>query len=248
MVEPEDIKPLLRCAVRRPDNLMLIEPCRQYLAAARFGRRQKLEIAESASAGVMPGTITHNRQETEKGLFGSSHRTQRLLGPLSALDPVYDDADKLKVLSIGPRTEMELLHLMGLGFKAENIRGIDLISSSPMIDVGDMHALPYPDKTFDVVISGWVLTYSSNPGQAIKEMCRVCKPGGLIAIGTTYDPFYGEGYVAGTKDDPENIQGSMFLSFSEFIHHINTEFVTIFTAAPLSEDHKGPVMFIARLV
>jgi len=79
----------------------------------------------------MSGTITHNRKELEKDDFGSSRRTIRLLNPLSSLEPVYSFAAQLSVLSIGPRTEMEIFHLMGIGFSFKNIRAVDLISSSP---------------------------------------------------------------------------------------------------------------------
>lgn len=250
MIDKHDINPLLAIASARPESLMNIEACRQYLAAVRFHRRGQTETLKTLSAGVMPGAIDHNLQETQQGLFGSSRRTQRLLGPLSALDPVYSHAGNLKVLSIGPRTEMELLHLMGIGFREENIRGLDLISTSPLIDVGDMHAMPYPDNSFDVVISGWVLTYSKTPGKAIQEIVRVCKPGGLIAIGTTYAPDYGKGYVAGTKDDPENIVGSMFRWHSEFTKYIDelgVPFTVVFKESPPSDNTKGPVMMIARV-
>lgn len=246
MINPQDVRVLQNFAGLCPMELMVIPGCRQYVAASRWRARKNLEFAENLSEGVMPGTITHNRQETEQGLFGSAHRTQRLIGPLSALDPVYSNPGKLKVLSIGPRTEMELLHLMGIGFKEENIRGLDLISSSPLIDVGDMHAMPYEDASFDVVISGWVLTYSNDPGKAIKEMVRVCKPGGLIAIGTTYDPNYGKDYVAGTKDDPENIVGCMFSGYRDFYVWLPREFIGCFYDEPPDEQTKGPVMLIVR--
>ena len=242
MIEKADIPALIDFAANLPEALMVLPYCRQHVAAARWQRRKHLDISKDISDGVMPGTIAHNRQETERGLFGSAHRTQRLLGPLSALDPVYGHADKLKALSIGPRTEMELLHLIGLGFKEENIRGLDLISSSPWIDVGDMHALPYPDQSFDVVISGWALAYSSTPGKAIKEMVRVCKRGGLLAMGATYDPEY-----IRTKDDPENIVGTMFRHAANFAQHFPAASTPIFWEEPATDDSKGPVLFICRL-
>lgn len=235
---------LLKLAGNSPANLMLIEPCRRYLASTRFQRHQTLTTAENLSSGVMPGAIAHNKQETEQGLFGSSRRTVRLLGPLSALDPVYGSAHKLKVLSIGPRTEMELLHLIGIGFKEENIKALDLISSSPMIEVGDMHSLPYPDQSFDVVISGWALAYSSTPGKAIQEMVRVCKRGhGLLAMGATYDPEY-----IRTKDDPENIVGTMFRHWDDFALRVRVPLITLFREEPQTNNSKGPVLFICRLV
>ncbi len=48
-------------------------------------------------------------------------------------------------------------------------------------DLGDAIALPYQAATFDVVVSGLVLNFISDPQRAIGEMMRVVRPGGLIA-------------------------------------------------------------------
>lgn len=46
---------------------------------------------------------------------------------------------------------------------------------------GDVYALDFPDGTFDVVHAHQVLQHLGDPVAALKEMRRVCKPGGLIA-------------------------------------------------------------------
>ncbi len=94
----------------------------------------------------------------------------------------------MKALSIGSRTEMELLSLVGQGLKPENVHGLDLISYSPWIDVGNAHDMPYDDNSFDVVVAGWVLVYSNDPGQICSEILRVARRGAAIAIGSTYWP------------------------------------------------------------
>jgi hypothetical protein len=229
-------------------DLFLSERCRRYFAMSRWIKSGKeLRIFEDPSSGVMPGTVTHNRGEVEQVAFGASHRTQRLIGPLSSLEPVYSKPFKLKALSIGPRTEMELLHLMGIGFRVENLRAVDLIASSPLMDLGDMHNLPYPDQAFDVVISGWVLTYSKTPERAVREMVRVCKNGGLIAIGTSSAPDYPAGYIADPKDEKE-IVGSMFKSASDFTAMIGSNLGAVhFQQDAHAGDRTSPVMLIARI-
>ena len=47
--------------------------------------------------------------------------------------------------------------------------------------VGDIHALPFDDSTFDVVHAHQVLQHVGDPVQALKEMKRVLKPGGFAA-------------------------------------------------------------------
>ena len=47
--------------------------------------------------------------------------------------------------------------------------------------VADVHALDFPDDTFDVVYAHQVLQHVADPVLALKEMRRVCKPGGVIA-------------------------------------------------------------------
>lgn len=45
----------------------------------------------------------------------------------------------------------------------------------------DIHALDFADATFDVVHAHQVLQHVADPVQALREMRRVCKPGGLVA-------------------------------------------------------------------
>ncbi|OJJ50675.1 hypothetical protein ASPZODRAFT_148131 [Penicilliopsis zonata CBS 506.65] len=47
--------------------------------------------------------------------------------------------------------------------------------------VGDIHSLEFPDNTFDVVHVHQVLQHIADPVQALREMRRVVKPGGIVA-------------------------------------------------------------------
>ena len=49
---------------------------------------------------------------------------------------------------------------------------------------GDAEALPYPDASFDVVLSQFGHIFAPRPAVAVKEMLRVLKPGGRIAFST----------------------------------------------------------------
>lgn len=47
--------------------------------------------------------------------------------------------------------------------------------------VGDVHALALPDNSFDIVHAHQLLQHVADPVQALREMRRVCKPGGIVA-------------------------------------------------------------------
>ncbi|MFR9721971.1 methyltransferase domain-containing protein [Streptomyces sp. MS19] len=48
--------------------------------------------------------------------------------------------------------------------------------------VADVHALDFPDDSFDVVHAHQVLQHVADPVRALGEMRRVCRPGGVVAV------------------------------------------------------------------
>ena len=78
-----------------------------------------------------------------------------------------------KILSISELGE--------IGFFVDNERSKITETSYPDVD---MQRLPYPDGTFDAVISDQVLEHVEDPVRAINESRRVLKKGG-VAIHTT---------------------------------------------------------------
>jgi 2-polyprenyl-3-methyl-5-hydroxy-6-metoxy-1,4-benzoquinol methylase len=48
--------------------------------------------------------------------------------------------------------------------------------------VGDAYALAFPDDAFDVVHAHQVLQHLTDPVAALREMARVCRPGGVVAV------------------------------------------------------------------
>lgn len=48
--------------------------------------------------------------------------------------------------------------------------------------VADARRLPVADGRMDVVVSGLVLNFVPDPGQAAREMARVARPGGRVAV------------------------------------------------------------------
>ncbi|MER5883169.1 methyltransferase domain-containing protein [Streptomyces sp. NPDC001941] len=56
-------------------------------------------------------------------------------------------------------------------------RGLDNVEFA----VADVHALDFPDDSFDVVHAHQVLQHVGDPVRALSEMRRVCRPGGVVA-------------------------------------------------------------------
>jgi hypothetical protein len=113
----------------------------------------------------------------------SNPRMDLLIRPLSVLEFLKRSSN---ILIIGPRNENDLLKLMAFGFHRAGIRGLDLMSYSPLIDVGDMHATPYDSNFWDAILCGWTLSYSRSPDLFARELLRVAKNGCAIAIAVEY--------------------------------------------------------------
>ncbi|NOS67696.1 MAG: methyltransferase domain-containing protein [Candidatus Peribacteraceae bacterium] len=165
-------------------QLLRVSVIRLFVAVVRYVwfvkvlRRLKTVSPSTGDIGV--NAVHHNLLGLQNLRGLAVPRSHRLLYPLAALR----FSKSSPILSIGPRSEGELLNFWGLGFR--NVRGLDLISYSPWIDLGDMHAMPYETDRFGAVIMGWVLAYSDNRKKAAQEAVRVTRPGGIIAVGVEY--------------------------------------------------------------
>jgi SAM-dependent methyltransferase len=131
------------------------------------------------------GVRAHDYSMDKIQLGRPTDRILRLIRPLASIDALNEDSS---VLSIGCRFETDLLYLVGYGFRPDRVRGMDMISYSPWIDLGNMHAMTYADSSWDCTVLGWVLAYSDTPQKACDELVRITRPGGLIALGITYYP------------------------------------------------------------
>ncbi|RAJ69188.1 methyltransferase family protein [Streptomyces sp. Amel2xB2] len=67
---------------------------------------------------------------------------------------------------------------------------------------GDVHALSYPDGAFDVVHAHQVLQHVGDPVGALREMRRVCAPGGIVAA---RDADYGAMFWYPSEDEAGDV-------------------------------------------
>jgi ubiquinone/menaquinone biosynthesis C-methylase UbiE len=70
-------------------------------------------------------------------------------------------------------------------------------------DEGDAEALPYPDASFDAVVTMFGAMFAPQPELVAAEMARVLKPGGLLAM-ANWNPasFVGQMFKTGSKHVP----------------------------------------------
>jgi ubiquinone/menaquinone biosynthesis C-methylase UbiE len=129
-----------------------------------------------------------------------------------------------KILVIGPRTENDILILNGYGFK--NIVGLDLITYSPYILLGDMHAMPFNDNYFDVVICGWTISYSKEPDIACNEIYRVLNSSGIAIFGFDHLNINNSNIKGDAPVQPNRINSTSDIKkmFENKIHSVYAEY------------------------
>lgn len=231
MPNPSQIRRYKGLARHTLDQMLLVDLLRYGVVAMRFfwfvkvlGRLRTMGTNGAMAAAVADNTITHNL----KGLRDLAvNRSHLLVRPLSVIEALPVDA---RVLSVGPRTEGELMNLAAHGFAWPRIYGLDLISYSPKIQLGDMHSTPYADSHFDAVVMGWVLAYSEEPAKAASEMLRITRPGGIIAVGVEYSPQSQEqviaevGYIPGAKERIDSC-AQILAFFGSAVDHVYCQHV-----------------------
>ena len=121
-----------------------------------------------------------------------SHRSRTAQTSAAYLLPLLKPTDHLLDVGAGPGTiTADLAGLVGRVTATEigpaelqlaqataeerNVANIDF-------QVADVHALQFDDATFDVVHAHQVLQHVADPVQAFRELARVTKPGGIVAV------------------------------------------------------------------
>jgi len=86
--------------------------------------------------------------------------------------PAYDR--KHRITGIDLSTEM-----LKKARERQQRRGLSNVEDILEMDAGD---LKFPDDSFDVVVAMYVLTVVPDPAQVMRELARVCKPGGEVIL------------------------------------------------------------------
>jgi SAM-dependent methyltransferase len=76
---------------------------------------------------------------------------------------------------------------------------------------GDIHALPFPNRSFEVTFAVVVCEFSSDPDATIGELARVTRPGGRVVVGVL-NPRSPWGWVRRRRLREPPWSGARFLS------------------------------------
>lgn len=124
---------------------------------------------------------------------------------------VITDADRLArlVRAIEPAATDRALEIatgpgyvaMALAERCREVVGLDLTAAPIVIaqrtsrergltnvrfEIGEADRLAYADSTFDVVVCRFAFHHFLDPQEILAQMCRVCRPGGTIAVEDLY--------------------------------------------------------------
>ncbi|MBB3677087.1 methyltransferase domain-containing protein [Modestobacter versicolor] len=140
---------------------------------------------------MIVGVDTYTHGHTDAVL--QSHRWRTVANSAGYLAPQLRPGLDLLDVGCGPGTlTVDLAARVAPG----RIVGLD-VSAAPLgearelaersgvaveFGVGDVYALDAPDDSFDVVHAHQVLQHLTDPVAALREMARVCRPGGLVAV------------------------------------------------------------------
>jgi SAM-dependent methyltransferase len=80
-------------------------------------------------------------------------------------------------------------HVIGVDIDAQTLAFAQAREDSAVYIQGDAHRLPFPDRSFDVVLSHFLLLWLADPAQGVQEMARVLRPGGYVVA--CAEPDYG---------------------------------------------------------
>jgi SAM-dependent methyltransferase len=166
-------------------GLMKIDTIRFNICKLRWNYYKKqLKILDEFTDQVGEDTINHNISAfNHDAVFGMGKRMSLLLYPIAAFLGTCNNAS---LLIVGPRSEDDIFWAKSLGIG--NTVGLDLFSYSNLIQLGDIHNTGLPSHSFDAILLGWMISYSSEPHTVINECKRLIKPSGYLGIGIESDP------------------------------------------------------------
>ncbi|AUG79484.1 ubiquinone biosynthesis methyltransferase UbiE [Kitasatospora sp. MMS16-BH015] len=150
-------------------------------------------MTERQQSQVERGGIVYTHGHQEPVL--RSHRSRTAANSAAYLLPELRPGQALLDVGCGPGTiTADLAEAVGptgrvvavdtsaevLAAAAEYVAGRGL--ANVVFEVADVHELPYREGEFDVVHAHQVVQHVADPDRALREMCRVAAPGGVVGV------------------------------------------------------------------
>ena len=149
--------------------------------AASSGHSGESDNRESYSHGY--GERTVHRQETRTAEFDAGFLLPHLKTGMKLLDCGCGSGS----ITIGLAQVVAPGEVVGVDMESSVIERATISASEMKVDnvsfqTGDVYQLPFPDQYFDVVFANTVLEHLRDAPKGLKEMGRVLKSGGIIAM------------------------------------------------------------------
>jgi len=149
------------------------------------------EAESGAAAGAPAAVYTHGHHASVL----RSHRWRTAANSAAYLLPHLRPGQHLLDVGCGPGTiTADLAEAVSPGGRVTAVdSSADILESTraelaargiagAVVETADVHELPYEDGSFDVVHAHQVLQHVADPVRALREMRRVCRPGGVVAV------------------------------------------------------------------
>lgn len=143
----------------------------------------------------------------------------RLWAPTYSEETVVSFLDKELAAELSPALEGKRLLDAGCGTGRRMPRldgglaiGVDLspemlrAGNATPVAVADVRALPFPDRSFDVVWCRLVLGHLRDPRPAYQEIARVCRSGGMVLV----TDFHAQAAAAGHRRSFQDRSGQRY--------------------------------------
>jgi SAM-dependent methyltransferase len=142
-------------------------------------------VSHDPDTSVRPDVYTHGHHDSVL----TSHRWRTAANSAAYLLPHLRPGDRLLDVGCGPGTiTADLAAAVAPGRVVAIDRAEAVLTearaAAPTAEVrtGDVYALDVPDDSFDVAHAHQVLQHLTDPVAALREMRRVTRPGGLVAV------------------------------------------------------------------
>jgi len=132
----------------------------------------------------MHGLIHAPHRNTLRGMY------RRLAADVAGVAPnggaVLDVGTGPGVLLVELAARRPDLRLTGVDLSADMIaaatRNLEPFGERACARVGDVTSLPFPDRSFDLIVSSLSLHHWDHPEAAVPELARILRPGGRVYI------------------------------------------------------------------